>query len=98
MGVLFYEMANLKYPYMAESALALAKVVVEEKFKPIDTRYSQLLRELVDIMLEKDPEKRPTMFQLINSEFFFSANNAADILQTIRATYLRDDSQNYQPY
>jgi len=62
LGVLFYELAQLDYPFMAESALALAKVVVEQPYKPISKNYSNLLRELVEAMLEKEPAKRPTMF------------------------------------
>ena len=72
LGVLFYEMAALDYPFMAESALALAKVVVDQKHKPLASGYSTLLRDLVESMLEKQPANRPTMFQLFNSEFFFT--------------------------
>jgi len=97
LGVLFYELAALDYPFMADSALALAKVVVEQKHKPLASNYSTLLRDLVECMLEKEPQKRPTMFALINSEFFFSANNAQEMLQTIRQTYIAKP-QEYQPY
>lgn len=62
MGVLFYELAALDYPFMADSAIALAKVVVEQKQKPLRSGYSTLLRDLVECMLEKDAAKRPTMF------------------------------------
>lgn len=73
LGVLFYELAQLDYPFMAESAIALAKVVVEQPYKPMNTKYSNLLRDLIAVMLEKNPANRPTMFALLNSEFFFSA-------------------------
>jgi NIMA (never in mitosis gene a)-related kinase len=72
LGVLFYEMAALDYPFMADSALALARVVVDQKHKPLTGGYSTLLRDLIESMLEKQPANRPTMFQLFNSEFFFT--------------------------
>lgn len=91
-------MANLDYPYMAGSMLALAKKIVDTNVPPVNKKYSTLLRDLVESMLEKEPQKRPTMFALMNSEFFFTVQNAAELLQTVRATYLGAKGQSHQAY
>ena len=72
LGVLFYEMAALDYPFMADSLLALALVVADKEQKPLSSGYSTLLRYLVENMLQKNPADRPTMFAIFNSEFFLT--------------------------
>ncbi|CAL6024114.1 Kinase [Hexamita inflata] len=65
LGCILYEMATLQPPYVASSMESL-KLKVERGLRPLLAKhYSENLRKTIDIMLQKDPAKRPSAAEII---------------------------------
>ena len=65
LGVLLYELAALKHPFLAQTERALSDKVVRGQYPPLPKCYSSDLSTIVKLMLELDPSKRPTAEQLL---------------------------------
>ena len=62
LGIILYELCTLKHAFSADNLLGLVFKIVQEKHEPItDERYSPELKGLINDLLEKDPEKRPSV-------------------------------------
>ena len=65
LGIMLYELMALKKPFDAPNAHMLYQVVTRGVREPLDEdRYSSELRGIVDELLNKKPERRPSMAQL----------------------------------
>eukprot|EP01062_Namystynia_karyoxenos_P053208 TRINITY_DN42_c0_g1_i2.p1 TRINITY_DN42_c0_g1~~TRINITY_DN42_c0_g1_i2.p1 ORF type:complete len:493 (+),score=209.44 TRINITY_DN42_c0_g1_i2:128-1480(+) len=64
-GVLLYEMLALKRPYTAQNMRGLMEKVLEGKFPPPPPHYSQDMQKLVAFILERDPDKRPAVRDIL---------------------------------
>lgn len=70
LGVLLFEMAALKKPFEAESLPALAMCIMRAQVPALPEGYSDELRELVQLLLDKEPARRPTVGALRELPFF----------------------------
>ena len=59
-GCILYQLAALKPAFEAKNHLALAMKIKEGKFERLPIKYSGELQKLIEIMLNVNPEKRPT--------------------------------------
>lgn len=64
LGCVLYEMAALRPPFKATDMNALFKKVVAANYPPIP-RYSQEFKELISMMLQPNPNLRPTAEELL---------------------------------
>ena len=71
LGVLLYEIIALEMPFQATSLPALVHRIcaAEPNYTAVEKRYSAGLIELTKNMLMKDPQKRPSVSQIVKSEF-----------------------------
>jgi serine/threonine protein kinase len=71
LGVVFYEILALEMPFQANSLPALVHRIVssEPNFKQIESRYSPTLMELLKSLLFKNPDVRPSIHQIVKSDF-----------------------------
>jgi NIMA (never in mitosis gene a)-related kinase 1/4/5 len=60
LGVILYELCALKPPFDASSLTFLAMKIVKGQYNPIPNLYSRDLKNLISILLQVDPNKRPT--------------------------------------
>lgn len=65
-GCVLYEMMMRKLPFEGSNIIELMNNVVSGSFEPVSSRYSEDLRNLVSVMLEKDPSKRPTISEILD--------------------------------
>ncbi|CAD8058254.1 unnamed protein product [Paramecium sonneborni] len=65
LGVILYEMCAKTPPFTAESLAQLALKIVRGQFQAIPNIYSPQLRTLVNQLLTVNPEKRPTVHQIL---------------------------------
>lgn len=65
MGCVIYEMAALMPPFKGKNMHLLFKKVTSADYKPLPNRYSAELREIVNLMLQPNPNLRPTCTQLL---------------------------------
>jgi NIMA (never in mitosis gene a)-related kinase len=69
LGIILYELCTLKHPFVADNLLGLVFKIVQEKPDPIEgDRYSPELIDLISVLLQKDPEKRPSVRQILKTD------------------------------
>ena len=70
LGCMLYELCTLRHAFDAPNILGLVFQIVKGEYAPIPApRYSEGLRRLVDSMLSRDPEDRPSAEGIIQSRF-----------------------------
>ena len=69
MGVVLYEMCELKVPFMSNSIQGLVVKIAEGDFEPIDEFYSVSMNNLVNMCLEMDPNDRPNINTILRLPF-----------------------------
>ena len=84
LGVILYEMCMLNKPFKANSEEELKKKVIKEKYKPIDTKYSKELVNMVNMLLIKNPEKRPSIDDIIQNYIFIGKAKLFNFLTYIK--------------
>lgn len=67
LGVLLYEMCTLRPPFDASSLHFLALKIVRGVYPPLPAKYSSELKILVESMLSINPEKRPTIGNILKN-------------------------------
>ena len=67
MGCVLYEMASLKPPFRAKDMEGLYKKVMEGKVIRIPTKFTNNLFKIVLLLLQVNPEKRPSCAELLQN-------------------------------
>ncbi len=67
LGVLLYEMCALRPPFDAGSLAELAQKIVRGTYLPLPSHFSSSMKSLVGQMLCLDPEKRPSVNQILSN-------------------------------
>jgi NIMA (never in mitosis gene a)-related kinase len=65
LGILLYELCALKPPFDGPNLHFLGMKIIKGVYPPISTHYSRELKNLVTQMLMVDPNKRPTIHQIL---------------------------------
>lgn len=65
LGCVLYEMCTGKHPFTAPNQAALILRIVKGTYAPLSFEFSANLREIIDLCLEKDLKKRPTVQSLL---------------------------------
>jgi len=68
LGVIFYEIVTLKRPFEANNPAALCMKILTTKQENISKEYSSDIREITDLLLEKNYLNRPTIFELLKNK------------------------------
>ena len=70
LGCMLYELCALRHAFDAPNILGLVLQIVKGDYAPIPTpRYSDGLARLVDAMLRRDPDERPSADDIVQSPF-----------------------------
>ncbi|XP_056380151.1 serine/threonine-protein kinase Nek4 isoform X2 [Hyla sarda] len=69
LGCCVYEMATLKHAFNAKDMNSLVYRIIEGKLPPMPRDYSNDLKDLIGTMLSRQPEKRPTVKQILRKPF-----------------------------
>ena len=64
LGVVLYELAALDTPFMSDSLMGLARKILNGKYAPIPSSYSEELSACISWLLCRDPANRPSISQL----------------------------------
>jgi NIMA (never in mitosis gene a)-related kinase len=67
LGCILYELCTLKKPFEADNLLGLVfKIVTDQPAEiPSSKPYSKEIRQLIDMLLEKDPKNRPSIADIL---------------------------------
>jgi serine/threonine protein kinase len=64
-GVIAYQLCSLRLPFYSEDSFATMMAIVNNPHEPItDELYSEELKDIINRLLAKDPEKRPSIQEL----------------------------------
>lgn len=69
LGCCVYEMASLKHAFSARNINALMYKIVQGNVPPIPSQYSRELMELVQLMMARNAEERPSVHQILCRPF-----------------------------
>ncbi|KAH0793665.1 serine/threonine-protein kinase Nek1-like [Histomonas meleagridis] len=72
MGCVLYELCTLQHAFDSNCMNGLIMKILRSKHPPIPYYYSQNLRALVDNLLQKAPNKRPSVNQILKLDFIRS--------------------------
>eukprot|EP00741_Cyanophora_paradoxa_P002448 tig00000076_g2373.t1 len=86
LGVVLYELCSLKCPFDGASMQALIQKIMYGTYAPIPAQYSSDMRDLIRVMLERDPAKRPSINDLLRTPVC-----AARIAQFMSDTLIRQE-------
>mmetsp|Transcript_56772 Transcript_56772/g.176543 ORF Transcript_56772/g.176543 Transcript_56772/m.176543 type:complete len:640 (+) Transcript_56772:214-2133(+) len=75
LGCVLYELCMLKHAFSADNLLGLVYKIVSDKYEPIPKLYSKELNALIQRMLEKSAEKRPSVRELLEDGYVHSFMN-----------------------
>ena len=89
MGCCLYELCNLNHAFGGDSWNAVFNKVREGKRASLNKKYSNGLRNIIDLMLDINPRNRPTIAQLLENNTF---------LKPKVAKYIEDFIINYSKY
>ena len=88
-GCILYEMTTLHVPFLGLNMQELYKNILSAKYKSIPKIYSKNLNEIIDLMLIKDPLKRPSTDDLLNNKI---------ILEKKKELNLKNDDNDESSY
>lgn len=66
---MLYEICTLQHAFEAQNMKGLVVKILRGQYQPISNTYSRNLREVLDRMLQKDPNKRPSVNQILKLPF-----------------------------
>lgn len=69
---MLYELCTLQHAFLADNLLGLVYKIVKGTYDAIPEEYSDEMKDLVDMILNKDESKRPTVQQILLSPFLKS--------------------------
>lgn len=69
LGCVFYEMLALRHAFDAPNILTLILKIVQQDFAPVPPHYDPEVSELLRKLLDKDPERRPSMEEIFATPY-----------------------------
>lgn len=69
LGCVLYEICTLQHAFEAQNMKGLVVKILRGQYQPISSTYSRNLKEVIDRMLQKDPNKRPSVNQILKLPF-----------------------------
>ena len=83
-GCILYEMTSLHVPFLGLNMQELYYNILNLKYKPIPNIYSKELNEIINLILNKDPKKRPSTTELLNNIIIVNKKKELNIKNEIK--------------
>lgn len=68
LGCMIYELCTFNPPFTARDIKGLQNAIIRNKQRMISPKYSRDLQNVIDMLLEKDPRKRPSVAHLMQTQ------------------------------
>lgn len=91
MGCIIYELCTQELTFTSNNLPGLINLIGKGKYKPIPTKYSKRLRDLVARCLTVDPDGRPDSAQLLEDETIKVFRRELQILEVNKILKLREE-------
>jgi len=86
LGCILYELCELKPPFRGTSLKNLCINIQKGIYNPIPSYYSDDMRNIISMMLQKDPNKRPTTDEILNCDIILRKINELKISTRINGS------------
>ena len=87
LGCILYELSTYKHPFNAKFQASLVLKILQCQPDPIHKCYSDDLRKLLKLLLEKDHVKRPSCYDILNLSFVLEKAKKFGLYDKIKLVY-----------
>ena len=101
LGCILYELCTYKHPFNAKSQGALILKILKDEPEPIGNNYSNELQKLINDILEKNIERRPSCKDLLKKDFivekakeFGLYNKIVELYPELKENMVCDNNKN----
>ena len=71
LGLILYQMCTGENAFNGKDIFELSHSIIKHDFEALNSdHFSESLQELLEMLLEKDPRNRPTIFEILNMPIF----------------------------
>jgi NIMA (never in mitosis gene a)-related kinase len=92
LGCILYELCTYQHPFTAKSQGGLILKILNDNPKPINTYYSKELSSLIDILFNKDYQKRPSCEEILRMNCVIERAKSLDIFDDIKSSFPNIDT------
>ena len=95
LGCILYELCTFKHPYNAKNQPALFLKIISGNYDPIEDNYnySNDLKKMIELLLEKNYINRPSMKEIIVKSIFIEKANKLGLFNDVMEIINLDDNQ-----
>ena len=95
LGCILYELCTFKHPYNAKNQPALFLKIISGNYDPIgdNYNYSNDLKKMIELLLEKNYINRPSMKEIIVKSIFIEKANKLGLFNDVMEIINLDDNQ-----
>ena len=79
LGCVLYELCTLNHPFEGATQVEIYEKIMTQKFKAISNEYSNELKRMLDLLLEKDERRRPKMKDILKMKCVIDRANKYNI-------------------
>jgi NIMA (never in mitosis gene a)-related kinase len=91
LGCVLYELCTLKHAFSADNLLGLVYKIVQDNYDPIPDIYSQDLKNLIKLLLNKESKERPNLSEILQLPLI--RGKMQEFVQSGGATIKRGDTK-----
>lgn len=92
-GVVLYELITMRRPFVGPAQHQIMDQVLNAAYEPLPPTTAPELREIVEVLLQRDPTMRPTTTQLLQMQFFKYAKSIFEEIVTVSDAIPPPDKQ-----
>ena len=94
LGCILYELCTYNHPFNAQCQASLILKIIQNKPEPINDIYSNDLKKLINIILDKNHLTRPSCYDILNCPFVIEKAKEIGLYEKIKCLYPNINSIN----
>ena len=95
LGCILYELCTYDHPFNAQCQASLILKIIQKTPEPINDIYSDNLKKLVNIILDKNHLTRPSCYEILNLPFVLEKSKNLGLYEKIKLLYPTQNINDY---
>ena len=87
LGCILYELSTFNHPFNAQCQASLVLKIIQNAPEPINDMYSDNLKKLINIILDKNHLTRPSCYEILNIPFVIEKAKELGLYEKIKCLY-----------
>ena len=87
LGCILYELCTYNHPFNAQCQASLVLKIIQNEPEPISDIYSDDLKKLINLLLDKNHLTRPSCYEILNMSFIVEKAKEIGLYQNIKCLY-----------